>query len=106
MESQIKWIGVDLDKTLANNSAYPEYKLLEPITGAKEAMDKLTADGWKIIIYTARAWVDYEIIEDWLNQYQIPFRRIVCGKLFVKYMVDDRNIEFKGDWNEVLKKII
>jgi len=104
-ERELRWLGIDLDRTLANNTPYPEFDLLDPIDGAKEALQKLNADGWKIIVYTARPWHDYEKIENWLIKYNIPFRRIVCGKLFVRYMVDDRNIEFNGDWNKVLKKI-
>lgn len=104
-ERELCWIGIDLDKTLANNTAFPDFDLLEPIDGAKEALEQLNKDGWKIIIYTSRPWHDYEKIESWLNSYNIPYRRIVCGKLFVKYMVDDRNIEFNGNWREVLNKI-
>lgn len=105
-EQKLKWLAIDLDKCLAHNSPYPEYNLLEPIKGAKEAMDGLQADGWKIIIYTSRPWSDYDKIEKWLDKYKIPFRRIVCGKLLAKYFIDDRAIEFKGDWEGVIKKIL
>jgi hypothetical protein len=104
-EHNLKWLGIDLDGVLAKNSAYPEYKLLKPITGAKEALEQLNAGGWKIIIYTSRAWTEYDQIENWLDKYNIPHRRIVCGKLFVKYMIDDRNVEFHGSWDKVLRKI-
>jgi uncharacterized HAD superfamily protein len=105
-EKELKWIGVDLDKTICNNSDHPEYKMLEPINGAKKYLDKLVADGWKITIYTSRPSHEYNQIENWLNSYQIPFRRIECGKLFVKWMVDDRAINFNGNWEEVYKQII
>ena len=103
-EQELKWLAIDLDKTIAVSN-YPNFKLQEPIKGAKESIDKLVAKGWKIIIHTARPWSDYDIIEKWLNKYEIPHRRIVCGKLFAKYYIDDRGIEFKGNWNKVLKKI-
>ena len=104
-ENQLRWIGIDLDKTLATNSPYPEYRLLEPVKGAKEALEQLNADGWKIVIYTSRPWMEHEQIENWLDRYNIPYKRIVCGKLFVKWLVDDRAIQFKGDWKETLKDI-
>jgi len=104
-ETNLKWLGVDLDGTLANNSPHPDYELLEPIEGAKDALYLLASKGWKIIIYTARPWHEYDQIENWLNNYNIPFRRIVCGKLFVKYMIDDRAISFKGDWDEVINQV-
>lgn len=104
-EAELKWLGIDLDRTVANNSAYPEYKLLKPIKGAKKALKKLTKDGWKIVIHTSRPWNDYSLIENWLNKNKIPFKRIVCGKLFAKWLIDDRGIEFRGNWEEVVKKI-
>lgn len=105
-ERQLKWLGIDLDKTVANNSLYPEYKLLKPISGAREFLDQLEFDGWKIIIHTSRPWSDYDLIERWLIKYKIPHRRIVCGKLLAKYFVDDRAISFRGDWLEVYKQIL
>lgn len=103
---ELRWVAVDLDKTVADNSGFPEFKLTAPTHGAKEALDKLTANGWKIIIHTARAWENYEEIEVFLNKYEIPFRRIVCGKLLAKYYVDDRGVEFTGNWGETLDKIL
>ena len=101
----LSWIGVDLDKTLAENTDYPDFKLLKPIKGAVEAMEKLNSKGWKIIVYTARPWGDYQMIENWLDKYKIPFRRIVCGKVLLRFLVDDRAIGFRGDWDDVLKQI-
>lgn len=102
---KIKWIGIDLDKTLAHNTGFPDYELTEPLEGAREAVEEIVAMGYKPIIYTARPWADYAIIEYWLNKYSIPFRRIVCGKMLVKYMIDDVNIEFNGDWTQTLRKM-
>lgn len=99
------WLGVDLDKTVADNTGYPNFKLTKPMKGAVEALRKLKRDGWKITIFTARGYGDHQLIEDWLNKYKVPFRRIICGKPLVHWMVDDRNIEFNGDWEEVIKKI-
>ena len=103
-ERELKWIGIDLDKTLTHTK-YPEFKLTKPIKGAKEALKKLNKDGWKITISTSRAWADYENIERWLLKWDIPFRRIVCGKLLCKFFIDDRNIEFNGDWKETIEKL-
>lgn len=104
-EEELKWIGVDFDGTIFGNTGYPEYLLTEPLPGAKDALQRMADQGWKIIIYTSRPWVEHEVVESHLEKHGIPFRRIVCGKMFVKYMVDDRNVEFDGDWDKVLKKI-
>lgn len=102
---ELKWIGMDFDDTIASNSGLPDFVLQEPVKGAKEALDRLTKDGWKIVVYTARPWSQYNIIEYWLNTYEIPFRSIVCGKMLLKWMVDDKNIEFRGNWYDVITKI-
>lgn len=99
------WVGVDLDKTLAH-SEYPDFTLLEPLEGAREAMRAIEARGFKPTVYTARPWVDYEKIEEWLRHHDIVHRRIICGKPLFKYMIDDRNIAFDGDWQKALEKII
>lgn len=101
---ELRWVSVDLDQTLAHNSGYPHFKLSKPTKGAREAIIELSKK-WKIVIYTARPWTDYRLIETWLNKYKIPFKNIVCGKLLVAYMIDDKNVEFKGSWKDVMKKI-
>lgn len=99
------WIAVDLDSTTAMNTGHPEYKLLGPVLGAREALQELAGKGWKIIIHTARPWSDYETIENWLLLYDIPFKRIVCGKLLAKYYIDDRNIDFR-EWSKMKQDIV
>lgn len=101
----LKWVGCDFDQTLTHNTGHPDYIPTVPLRGAREFMQELIDRDYKPIVYTARHWADYEMIEAWLNEYKIPFRRIICGKPLFRYIVDDRNIEFKGDYEEVLKKI-
>ena len=102
----LKWIGVDLDMTLAHNTGYPDFALLSPMEGARDAMIEIKNRGFKGIVFTARAYGDYKTIEDWLNKYDIPFSRIICGKPLLRWMVDDRAIGFNGDWQDALDKII
>lgn len=101
----LSWLCVDFDDVIAHNSGKPYYLPTTPLDGAKDALVKLEKDGWKIIIYTARSWADYNTIEAWLDANSIPYRRIICGKPLGKYIIDDRNVEFKGDWKKTLKKI-
>lgn len=96
----LKWLGIDFDKFIAENTGHPDYKPLGIKLGALEFMKRLEADGWKLIIHTARPWSDYEIIENWLLFYTVPYRRIVCGKLLVKFYLDDRNVPY-GSWDEM-----
>lgn len=103
-DNELKWLGIDFDKTIAYSS-YPTFEIGDPLPGALEALQELHKRGWKLTIYTARAWVDYQKIEDWCDKHNLPIRRIICGKPLFRYMIDDRNIEFHGDWQSVLDKV-
>lgn len=102
---QLVWIAIDFDETIATNSGYPDFVLQKPIPGAREAIKKLVKLGWKIKIFTARPSSDHLAIERWLKRWKIPYSAIYTGKILARYYVDDRNIEFKGNWDDVLKKI-
>jgi hypothetical protein len=103
---ELKWIGIDCDDTIANNTGYPDFKLTTPIKGAKEACEELNRLGYKVTLYTARPWSEYNIIEDWLQKYNFPIKRIICGKPLFRCIIDDKNIEFKGNWKTALGKAI
>lgn len=100
-DEELKWFSCDLDGTLAKK-IWPEEGIGEPIDGAVEAMIELKRRGFKIMVYTSRHWSDYTNIESWLNDYNIPSKGIICGKPLVVAHVDDRNVEFRGSWKEVL----
>lgn len=96
------WLGIDLDKTLAHNDE--DFNLLEPIEGAKESLEELQSAGYKVIIYTARPWAEYQLVEEWLDNYAIPYNKIVCGKPLFRYIIDDKNIEFRN-WQQVMEDL-
>ena len=101
----LRWIGIDLDQTIAATEP-PKFELGEPLPGAVEYINKMWEDGYKPIIYTARGWDEYNVIEWWLDNHNIPYRRIICGKPLFKWIIDDKNIEFKGDWETAYSKIV
>ena len=104
-DGNLKWLGIDYDLVVADNDGHPNYKTTKPMKGAKKYLDKLVEDGYKIIIYTARGWTMYDEIETFLNKHKIPFRRIICGKPLFRWVIDDKNIEFDGDWEKAYNKI-
>lgn len=103
--NSLKWIGVDWDNCLVDNTGYPDFIPKEPLPGAVEALKRLNNEGYKIVIYTARHWADYLNIERYCEYYGIPARRIICGKPLFNCIIDDKNIEFSGDWSEVVDKV-
>lgn len=100
---EIKWLGIDFDRTIADNDGFPNFIPKKPLKGAVESLQKLNNDGYKITIFTARPWADYSNIESYCEYYNIPVRRIICGKPLLKAMIDDKNVAFDGDWNKALE---
>ena len=86
---RLEWIAVDLDGTLAED-VWPNPGIGEPIRVNVVKVRELHRAGWKIVIHTARGWEAYELIEAWLLANDVPFSRIVCGKLLAALYVDDR----------------
>ena len=89
----------------------------EPVPGARQAMEELIEIGYKIVIFSTRAFdrtvkgvfepsQKGEMI-DWLNRYQIPCHDIwqEHGKPMGHAYLDDRAIQFRGNWRESIQSI-
>lgn len=92
---ELLWDAVDFDGTLCystwtvgNPNAVPGPPIRDNVRKLLEIRDA----GRKIIIHTARPSSDYELIEAWLNHHEIPFDRIVTGKLLAARYIDDRAV--------------
>lgn len=98
---RLGWLAVDFDGTLCESTWSPDNPHAQPGPPIQENVDELRRCvelGWKITIHTSRGWADYNIIEAWLNHYDVPFRRIVCGKLLAHRYIDDRNAMLGTRW--------
>lgn len=101
-------ICIDFDGVIAEHSDTHEMPT-EVITGAKEGLNWLKKHGWTIIIFTCRE--DDNELQEFLNKFDFPYDHINCqpGKLGPKPLadiyLDDRAIEFDGDWGFALEKI-
>ena len=98
-------LDVDFDQTIAVENS--DHTIGEPINGVKEVLTKLHNDGYEINIYSHRVSSDGpDEVREWLDKNEIPYDNILeVNKPLATYYIDDRNIEFHGDWNEVLKKV-
>lgn len=89
-------IAVDFDGTLVQGD--------KALPGAKEAVNQLREAGHKILIFSCNrtAWIkrvleQNDIVIDYIWEGDKP----VCD-----LYIDDRAIEFKGDWIETLGKAL
>lgn len=90
-------LAVDFDGTLCNSSP-PDFLLGNPIVRNVEMLRKCVLLGYKIFIHTARHWSDYGEIQEWLENHDIPYDAIICGKILAYKYIDDRNIDINKDW--------
>ncbi len=100
-ELELKWLAVDFDGTLCKVNE--NYVMGEPITENVRKLKECTDKGYKVIIHTARHWEQYKEIEQWLNDHEVPFKFIVCGKILAHRYIDDRAFNAnEKDWSALL----
>ncbi len=113
MESRC--IAFDFDGTIAHYKGWMgENKFGKIMEGCKEALDKIKEMGYKIIIHTCRK--NTLQLKQYLQDNNLPFDAInsnvwnkvdrdITSKLFADIYVDDRNVTFDGNWDEIPDKI-
>jgi len=106
---------IDFDNTIAKD-AFPS--IGKPIEGVKDALQALKDNGYIINIYTCRTNAlgkdstpeeEKAKIEKWMKENDIPYDKVYMGrsgKPFAGHYIDDKAVEFDGDWEEVLSKIL
>lgn len=95
------WLAVDFDGTIAESTWSPENPNAvpgPPIEHSVSEINRCVAEGWKIAIHTSRSWAGYELIEKYMIDHNIPFHKIICGKLLAHRYIDDRNSDLNGRW--------
>ncbi len=92
---ELKWVGIDLDETLARG-IWPTPGIGEPIKRNVDKARWLAANGWKVHVHTSRPWHEYEKVKSWLHHNGVPHHGIQMGKPLYAAYIDDRAI-FAGD---------
>lgn len=98
-------IVIDFDDTISMANTYDNVDLYAKALPNKDViniMKKLYNKGYKFIIYTARGWISCNEdivqadkkyrnqIENWLKKYSVPYEKLIFGKPFGIYYVDDK----------------
>ena len=113
--SDQKYVCIDLDGTIAH---YEEWKgethFGKPVEGVQEALKQISYGGWKIIIFTTRA--NKKLVAEYLQSHSIVFDAInenpdqplnaVGGKPYADAYIDDRGIQFNGNWQETANEVL
>jgi len=102
--SRPKTIMVDLDGVLCTEEGFLERPLAQPIAGAREALAKLRAAGYIVVIYTARGWGEYRVAQQWLDDHGFEYDGLHMGKPVADVWIDDRAIRF-ANWNDTLRQL-
>ena len=98
-------VGVDWDKTIFETSGYPDFIPTTIIKGAKEGLEEIVRLGYKVVVFTARPWSDLYLLKHLIKEYNLPVDQIICGKPLFLVLIDDKNLEFKNNWVEVIDKL-
>lgn len=99
-----KVLSVDFDGTIAEHCKFPA--IGRPIPGAIEALDKLTKEGWKIVIFSHRASQlgGREQIAEWCETAGLRVGAII-PKIYARWYIDNSAIEFRDNWEAICEKL-
>lgn len=101
-------VAVDFDGTIVENK-FPEIGELKP--GAIEALQALKSKGYKIIIHSARSSTpegNANEMKAFLDKNQVPYDEIhsSAGKPIASAYIDDKSIEFKDNWQQIVDRVL
>lgn len=110
----MKTICIDIDGTISHYIEWVDSATFgEVLPHCAEAVHRLKADGWFVVIYTTRA--DKEQIAKFLAENNVPFDAInenpnqpenaIGGKPVADVYLDDRAIQFDGHWENVYEQV-
>jgi 2'-5' RNA ligase len=94
---------IDLDDTLATENE--DGSIGNLMEGAKEALNTLKQNGWNIVVYSYRSNVDEDNVKEFLDKNNLTYDSIFIGKPLYQVLVDDRAIQFKNNWKEIVNEI-
>ncbi len=110
----MKTICIDIDGTISKYIEWVDANTFgDVLPHCAEAVHRLKADGWYVIIYTTRT--DKAAIKNFLDNNNVPFDSInenpnqpanaIGGKPIADVYIDDRAMQFDGHWENVYERV-
>lgn len=103
-----KTIAIDFDGVIHLNRHFISSTIIndEPVPGAFNAIEQLRRQ-YKVIIFSCRATQagGIEAIQDWLDMHGIEVDEVVGAKPHATVYIDDRGLNFGGDWQATLEQV-
>ena len=102
-----KTIVIDMNATLAGPAVERNYASCAVIPKTVAALRRMHADGWRVVIFSARGMRTYSgdlesitehvlpVMQDWLDRHEIPYDELHVAKPWAGrrgFYVDDRAI--------------
>jgi hypothetical protein len=103
-------IALDFDGVIHSaTTAFKDIDIIEdePVKGAKEAIKEIKKAGFEVVIFSSRTKTEKgrKAILNWLRENEIEVDKIPEHKPVANIYLDDRAIQFNGDWKQSLKDL-
>ena len=86
---------IDIDGTICiiekkYKDMQKNYKIAIPRNDVIQKINKLFDKGNKIILYSSRHWIDFDLTIKWLKKFNVKYHTLVLGKPVGHYYIDER----------------
>jgi ribonucleotide monophosphatase NagD (HAD superfamily) len=112
MSLEGKTVAVDFDGVIHSYTSgwKGEAPTDQPTPGAREFLRDLDRAGAKVVIFSTRASTPYGLtsMTEWLKENRMHqyVHHITDGKPMAVAYVDDRAVEFRGNWGSAMKDVL
>ncbi len=111
-------ILVDFDQTIRAWGGI--FDFTEPYPGARDFLHELKGKGYKLVLFTSRlssVWhasegrdpargifEQVEFLRMYCERFDLPFEQVTAEKIPSLAIIDDKAVEFRGDWTKARRR--
>lgn len=104
-----KVILIDFDRTISRYSkGWQGEDVIDelPVDGTRNAIKEIRKN-YKVMVFSSRVKTEFgwSAVREWLEKWHIEVDGITHEKKPSSIIIDDRAIQFKGDWMQTLRDI-